>query len=79
MPETMSRPASSPAMRLGIQFGFRTPPVFATPITSERAPRAWASAGLSFGSPVFTVPWGSANSPTQSSRAQSRRPKAVFA
>ena len=25
-------------MRLGIQFGFNTPPVFATPITIDRAP-----------------------------------------
>jgi hypothetical protein len=79
MPETMSRPASSAATRLGIHSGFSTPPVFATPITIERAPLACASRGESFGRPAVTVAVGSANSPTQRSRAQSRRPNAVFA
>src|SRR6185436_16167433 len=53
--------------------------MLATPMTSDRAPRAAASAGFRRGRPVDTVADGNAYSPTHFSGAQSRSPSAVFA
>ena len=78
MPLIISRPDSSASMSEGIQLSPITPPALATPITSARAPRARASRGVSRGSSVVTVAPHD-HSPTQRSRAQSRKPKAVLA
>src|SRR5215218_6728434 len=79
MPLTMSRPASSASTRAGTQEAAMKPPELATPMTRARAPRSAACAGVSLGKPRLTVAAGSANSPTHSSGAQSRRPNAVLA
>src|SRR5437868_4125180 len=79
MPLMMSSPASSALSNAGIQASAINPPSFATPITKARAPFAVASTGVRNGRPVVTVVPAQAYSPTQRSRAQSRRPKAVLA
>src|SRR6185369_10583305 len=76
---TTSSPASSAPSRCGNQLSTILPPTFATPITIARAPDARACAGLKRGSSSVTVPSEQDHSPTQRSRAQSRRPKAVLA
>src|SRR5688572_30788155 len=79
IPLTISRPVSSASISAGIHSAFSVPPRLATPMTSDCAPRAYASAGFKLGRPVVTVAPGNAYSPTHFSGAQSRRPKAVFA
>jgi hypothetical protein len=79
MPLTRSSPASSAVTSGGIQLAFSSPPTFATPMTTERAPFARASAAVRVGSPTVTAPGPQAISPMQRSAAQSRSPKAVLA
>ena len=69
-----------PRRGLGIQLGFRTPPVFATPITSERRTSRLRLARPSCGSPARDrAPSAARTRRCRGRSAQSRRPNAVLA